>query len=103
MMNSLMMLFKEFSGLERPSIKESFQECCYPNQEKIAVYLEKGVVKLPSAGTSRDLITGDLISDRHEILTDGEFTWDNSFAYYVRKYNLRLPKEFEEKVLNKPA
>ena len=34
-------------------------------------------------------------------MTDGEFSWNGSLIYYVKKYNLRLLKEFEDYVLAK--
>ena len=34
-------------------------------------------------------------------MTDGEYSWLSDLAYYVEKYNLRLPEEFEGKVLKK--
>lgn len=34
-------------------------------------------------------------------MTDGQYSWNNALPYYVRKYNLRLPKQFEEMALAK--
>lgn len=100
MMTNLMMLWNEFSGMDVPSIRSSFEEATYFGQDDIIRYLENGKVKLPSAGVGVDLITGDVVSVQHAIMTDGEYTWDSMFPYYVKKYNLRLPKEFEEKVFS---
>ena len=45
------------------------------------------------------MFTGELIAVRLEVLTDGAYSWDTALPYYVKKYNLRLPGEFEDKVL----
>ena len=45
------------------------------------------------------MFTGELIAVRLEVLTDGAYSWDTALSYYVKKNNLRLPGEFEDKVL----
>ena len=50
---------------------------------------------------AKDVFTGDQISNEMIGMNDGEYTWFNTLAYYVEKYNLRLPKEFEDKILKK--
>ncbi len=32
-------------------------------------------------------------------ISDGVYVWSNILSYYVDKYNLRLPKDFEEHIL----
>lgn len=45
-----------------------------------------------------DCISGETISSGFKVRTDGEFEWCDFLAYYVEKYNIRLPEEFIEKV-----
>ena len=52
-----------------------------------------------SARSSKDVFTGEILSPSTKGMNDGEYTWFESLAYYVKKYNLRLPKEFEDKIL----
>ena len=33
-------------------------------------------------------------------MNDGKYSWTSTLIYYVEKYNLRLPLEFEKYVLN---
>lgn len=46
------------------------------------------------------MITGKQVMNRKEICSDGEYGWSSMLPYYVKKYNMRLPKDFEKKVLN---
>ena len=61
--------------------------------------LKNGNDDMVSLMASKDVITGEPIPMTMKGMNDGEFTWLNTLAYYVEKYNLRLPKEFEEKIL----
>ena len=29
---------------------------------------------------------------------NGEYSWSNSLVYYIKKYNLRIPKKFEKEI-----
>ena len=100
-MNLILLMYKEYGEEEYPSIIDSFSSERYPGQDNIVRYLEKGKVKLASSGICVDCITGEIISVPHFIMTDGEYSWDSSLSYYVKKYNMRLPKDFENKVLGK--
>ena len=100
-MNSLSK-FEELSlGCGYPSLKDSFQKESYIGREKMLKYLRNGKSVLASPEIRHDLITGERIPIKLEIMTDGEYTWSSELIYYVDKYNLRLQKEFEEYVLNK--
>ena len=36
-------------------------------------------------------------------MNDGIYSWSNDLAYYVEKYNLRLPADFVNHVLNQSS
>jgi hypothetical protein len=92
--------WREFGVPNAPSIKDSFEAEPYEGMERIANYLDNsGEVTICAASGSVDVLTQESISDKRQMLTDGEYAWNNTLSYYVRKYNLRLPKEFEDKVL----
>lgn len=86
-------------GSDYPSIKEDFATQPYENQEKIAQYLENGKTTFVSAALPTDVITGKRMNGELFGMTDGEYYWMSHLSYYVRKYNLRLPEDFERKVL----
>lgn len=93
--------YEELSpGKGYPSIKDSFSDSPYYGQQKIIQYLKNGTKDMVSARIPIDVITGEPIKMNMIGMNDGEFTWWNTLAYYVEKYNLRLPKNFEEKVIN---
>ena len=71
--------------------------------DKIISYLRnKGKQTLVSMRTPVDRLTGERIKGEQSVVhfTDGEYSWCSDLAYHVEKYNLRLPKEFEEHVFN---
>ncbi len=85
---------------EYPSIKDFFEKNPYPGKDKVVFYLKHGNIDLARMERARDVITGELINMEMLGMNDGEFTWFNTLAYYVEKYNLRLPREFENKIVN---
>ena len=82
------------------SMKEHFEKSSYPNQKKIVQYLRSGNADMVSAEIPKDCFTGDRIPGEKIGINDGKYAWWSTLAYYVEKYNLRLPKEFEEHILN---
>ncbi len=95
---NLLKLWKEFGNEGAPSIRSAFEKEPYEEKDAVIRYLKAGKIKLATFEYFKDAITGEEIAPL-QILTDGEFTWDSSFAYYVEKYNLRLPKVFGEKAV----
>ena len=94
--------WKEFGLDDAPSIKSLFSKRSYPNQDIIAKYLEDGKPTVVAASYDQDEITGELIHPLQEkcVKSNGEFSWSSSLPYYIRKYNLRLPIAFEERILS---
>lgn len=90
--------WKEFGMSTAPSIQTAFENKPYIGIEKIISYLENGRVCLAAPGFGMDMITGERVKRNLEIRSDGEYGWSSMLPYYVRKYNMRLPAEFEAKV-----
>ncbi len=97
---NVMSKWKEFNPLSDHSMKDDFREVPSPFNRKITTYLENGELVLASPSIVYDVFSGEKITQTNCILTDGEFSWTNSLEYYVRKYNLQIPKELEDKILN---
>ncbi len=94
--------FDEYGpGMGFPSMKESMNDMPYEGMDRIISYLRSGRKTYAAAGRATDFFTGELIPGERCGMTDGEYSWVSSLAYYVEKYNVRLDKEFEDKVLNK--
>lgn len=92
--------YKEFCEKnEYPSIKDSFESEPYEGQDVIINYLKNGTVDMASVELPKDILTNEPLNIEKLGMNDGKYSWWNILAYYVEKYNLRLPKEFEEHIL----
>ena len=92
--------FKEFNPKSNlPSIIESFSTKSYPGKSKIIAYLKRGRPGILCTEIPHDALTGDVIPLENLVMDDGVFAWPLVLAYYVDKYNVRLPKEFEMTIL----
>lgn len=96
---NIMSEWSEFNPLSQKSIRDDFNPDPSPFQSRILSYLDGGELVLASPSVAVDVITGKRISQTNCILTDGEYSWSGSLGHYIRKYNLRLPEEFENKIL----
>ena len=98
--------FKEYGAEDSPSILEAAEKSSYPEKEKIVAFLKNnGTVTMVSLKTPKDRVTGERIEGLSELTTREQdvYSWSSDLAYHVEKYNLRLPKKFEDYVLNPSA
>ena len=74
-----------------------------PSEHKDTVLKYMKACKITSAapGHVRDVIAGNVIDLPLECKSDGFFAWRSDFAYYIEKYDLRIPEEFIEHILRK--
>jgi hypothetical protein len=94
--------FKEFNPRhDFPSMRDSFEDSPYEGMDKIVYYLKHGTIDCAAIEIPHDVFSGDIIPMEKLGMNDGKYTWFNILAYYVEKYNLRLPKDFENHVLAK--
>lgn len=92
--------FEEFGpGMGLPSMKDSFANAPYSGKDKVINYLKNGKKTYSATSYGRDVFTGEVIPGERCGMTDGEYSWNSSLAYYVEKYNLRLPQAFEMKAI----
>ena len=101
----LLGMYNEFGpGMGLPSIKDSFQAERYPGQDMIIEYLRTGgEVCMARPGSDIDKFTGEKIGFESYLKNDGEYSWYSYLSYYVDKYNLRLPEDFEQHVRKRMA
>ena len=93
-------IWKEFNLDATKSMRESFGES-YCGQDDIANYLDDGEIAMCTTMCGEDIFTKERIAQTYSMLTDGRYFWPNTLGYYIRKYNLRLPKDIEEYILDK--
>ena len=86
---------------KHPLMKDNLLSERYENQEKIAEYLYNAEVFMTEMSYARDIFTGKLLPQIMHCVSDDKYWWPIILAYYVQKYNLRLPKEFEQHILEK--
>ena len=95
--------YTEYGSSNGISMKDHFENKPYKGMDKIVAYLKtKGKSTMVRMEMAKDRFTGERIKDMYdlEIFSDGNFSWWSDLAYHVEKYNLRLPKEFEDYVLS---
>ena len=94
--------YEEFGENENdPSIHNYLEKQPYPNQDKIIHFLKNGKIEFAQLSRDRDIFTGLRIPYEVLIMSDGDYIWPNILAWYVEKYNLRMPEEFEKYILEK--
>ena len=73
----------------------------HAQKENVLGYLRDGEQLILVAGIVRDPLDPKrpIIGSPH-ILTDGTWAWSADVAYYVEKYNLRIPDDFVEAMRN---
>ena len=91
-------IWREFNIDATKSMRESFGES-YCGQEVIASYLDKGEIAMCTFMRGKDMFSEEHIVRTYVMLTDGKYIWPNTLGYYIRKYNLRLPNDIEEYII----
>lgn len=93
--------YKEYGAENAPSMLDVSASEPYLGKEKIVNFLiENGKAGLATAKVPSDRITGERIGGELILKETERFSWWSDLAYHVDKYNLHLPKEFEDYVLN---
>jgi hypothetical protein len=77
-----------------PSLRDSIPKSGAKAAAPLVEYLSNAPVLLFTRGVVRDLLEPDTVIGPPHIRTDGEWCWPSDLAYYVGKYNCRLPEEF---------
>ena len=86
-------------GHDFPLMKDCMEKKPYPHKEAIIKYLRNGTVEFARLSRAKDVFSGEYIPFEILGMTDGKYFWSNILAWYVDKYNVRLPKEFEAHIL----
>lgn len=97
-------LIEEFDpdlARDYPSMADNFASSPYPEKDAILAYLRSGSLEAIAGNQSTDVFTGESTGIPGSVRSDGTYRWGGDLAYYVDKYNLRLPDEFVNHVLSK--
>lgn len=88
-------------GMGFPSMKKYMQKEPYKSKAIILEYLRNGNIHMVTASRVVDVLSGKPTNIELQFMDDGKYSWSSKIPYYVDKYNLRLPKEFENHILSK--
>lgn len=80
------------------SIQVHIVETIEYNKDKVIKYLsnQKRIAGCPR--TAIDCVTKKEISSSFSVFTDGEYEWCDFLIYHIKEYNIKLPKEFINKI-----
>lgn len=83
------------SGLG-PSLAENRADTAHPDEERIAAYLDAGLLLERSSEIANDWFADvpDVEVGPAHVLTDGTYAWRADLSYYVRRYHVRVPEHF---------
>ena len=77
-----------------PSLRESIPKSGGKSATPLVAYLSNAPILFATPGVVDDVLApGTEIGPPH-IRTDGEWCWPSDLAYYVEKYNCRIPEDF---------
>ena len=91
----------ERPNLENRTLSLRHNICILPsgNEDAIATYLEKAPVF-----SAMGRVVGDVLDPSAKVAlfpglkTDGLYVWPTELSYYVRKYHIRMPADFIERM-----
>jgi hypothetical protein len=87
---------------ELPSLRDAVCTTAHANEQKVIRYLENGPNYSAMGKVVRDVLdpgNGAMLFPGTN--TDGLFLWPLELAYYVRKYHVRLPSAFLERMASR--
>lgn len=78
-----------------PSILQFIRDEGDLEESRICQYLKEGTVVIACGGIVKDIVNADNgIAGCPNMLTDGIWLWPGDLAYYVKRYHLKLNKDF---------
>lgn len=81
-----------------PHLKDLVSDKEDPMKSKILAYLRTNCI-LACPGILEDQITPKKYSGSGNLYYDGTYFWDDAFFYYVDRYNIPVPAEFRNHIL----
>lgn len=89
---------KEINGENYPELRSLVGK---PLKEKSRVlqYMKKAPVISAAAAAMRDALTGEFTGWELLVHSDGKYLWRSDVTYYVEKYDMELPGEFVQHIL----
>ncbi len=71
-------------------------------KNEVIDYMEKGVYALSRQGFMYDVLSETTeIAGSGSLMTDGEWVWPDTATYYIEKYDLKIPEDFLQSLIEK--
>lgn len=97
--------------IEIGQIREIYKDDKYPSikdlinkpikeKKKVIEYMKKCKIEAVAPAIITDLINPEIKFAELYLMTDGKYEWRSDVIYYVEKYDMELPEEFIQHVLN---
>ena len=84
-----------------PSMRKHMTKEPYESKAAVLQHLRNGDVHMATASKVVDALSGETTNVELVFMDDGKYSWSSKIPYYVEKYNLRLPQDFENHILKK--
>lgn len=81
-----------------PKLSESIG-VLHPRKQELINFLKSGEEDFVKMSYTKDIFSGIVIPFPDIMMHKGRFYWSSVLAWYVEKYDLQLPKDFEEYIL----
>jgi len=81
-----------------PSIKTLINKPM-EEKEKVVQYMKRSEVIAAAPAIVRDVLNPEVKIPELLLMSDGKYQWRSDIIYYVEKYDLELPEEFVNYVL----
>ena len=86
-----------------PSIYDCMSEDGMQHKSEIVNYLRSSHIEVATTSPARDVLTGEQLPFADVGLCDDVYRWGIDLPYYIEKYNVVLPDEVIEHILEKLA
>lgn len=90
--------FAERHGKKYPVFQSTPE--AIPNKKRILEYLRGCKVIAAAPGRMRDVFEDKTIPGQMLAYSDGTYYWGSEAIYYFDKYNMKLPDDFINRILN---
>lgn len=68
-------------------------------KEKVIQYMKRSAIIAAAPAIVRDVLNPEIKIPELLLMSDGKYQWRSDIIYYVEKYDLELPEEFINHVL----
>lgn len=87
-----------------PKMADSLSPSPIENKDTIVKYLRNGeIVSMCTGTTIKDVLSGETVNCSDNGRSDGKYRWGEALAYYVEKYDLMLPEDFVQHIMEQTA